>query len=1111
MARALPHPRIAGLLLVATLAAAPVAAAKSDTDKPKDKDVLSSGTFSGLKLREIGPALTSGRIVDIAVDPTNHAVRYVAAASGGVWKTTNAGTTWKPIFDGQPSYSIGCLALDPKNPLVVWVGTGENNSQRSVSYGDGVYKSNDGGASWNRVGLESSEHIGKILVDDADTNRVFVAAQGPLWKDGGDRGLYRTLDGGRTWKQVLKISDKTGVTDVVMDSRDHDVLWAAAYQRRRHVWTLIDGGPEATIYKSTDGGETWRKVEKGLPEGDRGRIGLAISPVDPDVLYAWIEATRDKGGFFRSDNGGESWEKKSGYVSGSPQYYQELIADPKRLDRVYAMDTRIHVTEDGGKSWSTGLEQSKHVDNHALWIDPEDTAHLINGNDGGVYETWDRGKTWAFFENLPITQFYRVSVDNDLPFYNVYGGTQDNYSLGGPSRTLNVNGIVNADWFVTLGGDGFETVIDPEDPNVVYTQYQHGNLFRFDRKSGEIVDVQPQPDRGEPASRWNWDSALIVSPHLHTRLYVGAQRLYQTDDRGNTWQPVSPDLTRQVDRNKLEVMGRVWGVDAVAKNASTSFYGNIVSLAESPLVEGLLYVGTDDGLVQVSEDGGKTWRKQEKFPGVPDMTYVSDLEPSPHDANVVYATFDNHKMGDFAPYVLKSADRGRSWTSIAGDLPKKGTVYTLALDDHVEKMGENADLIFAGTEFGLWFTRDGGTKWIELEGGLPPIAVRDLEIQRRENDLVLATFGRGFWVLDDYTPLRQASREALEKGPMLLPPRDALAYMERYPLGGSKKAFHGETFFTADNPPFGAVFTYYLKDGLQSPKEARQEKEGELAGKGEDVFYPTWEQLRAEDRAEEPAIILTVTDVQGNVLRRLTGPASKGFHRVAWDLRWPSAEPVRTSSGADEDDDDDDGPTGSMVLPGSYHVQLAQRVDGVVTPLGEPRTFNVKPLANTTLPAADRAALVAFQRQTAELQRAALGARRATDELRSRLDALTQAIMDTPRADVALRQQAVALKNRLADIDVALQGDPTIGRRSEPVPPAIVDRVQQVVQGSWASTGEPTATHRRNYEIASAELLEQLPKLRQVETELVALEKKAEELGAPWTPGRIPTWDGHSG
>ena len=1100
MKRALPQ-SLATLLLAAFLIA-PATAAKPDADKPKDKDakdVLSSGTFGGLKLREIGPATTSGRVVDIVVDPTDGAVRYVAAASGGVWKTVNSGTTWKPIFDGQQSYSIGCLALDPKNPLVVWVGTGENNSQRSVSYGDGVYKSTDGGASWKRVGLESSEHIGKIVIDPANSDRVFVAAQGPLWKDGGDRGLYRTVDGGATWKRVLHVSDMTGVTDIVMDPRDSDTLWAASYQRRRHVWTLIDGGPEATIYKSTDGGENWRKVEKGLPEGDRGRIGLGISPVDPDVVYAWIEATRDKGGFFRSSDGGESWDKRGSYVSSSPQYYQEMFVDPKRLDRIYAMDTFIKVSEDGGKTWSNLGEKSKHVDNHALWIDPQNTDHLINGNDGGVYESWDRGKNWSFFENLPITQFYRVTVDSDLPFYNVYGGTQDNYSLGGPSRTLNASGIVNSDWFVTLGGDGFETVVDTEDPNVIYTQYQYGNLFRFDKKSGEIVDIQPQPGPGEPASRWNWDSAIIVSPHLHTRLYFGAQRLYKTDDRGNTWEAVSPDLTRQVDRNKLKVMGRVWSVDAVAKNVSTSFYGNIVSLAESPLVEGLLYVGTDDGLIQVSEDGGKTWRKQEKFPGVPDMTYVSDVEPSRHDANVVYASFDNHKMGDFAPYVLRSSDRGKTWTSIAGDLPKKGTVYTLALD------GEQPDLMFAGTEFALFFTKDGGKKWIELDGGLPPIAVRDLDVQRRENDLVLATFGRGFWVLDDYTPLRLASRETLEKPAVLFPVKDALAFMERYPHGDKDKGFFGETFFQAKNPPFGAVFTYYLKEGLKSPKEKRQETESEAAKENKDVFYPTWEQLRAEDRAEDPTIILTVTDVEGNVLRRLSGPASKGFHRVAWDLRFPPSNPVL---GPPSGDDDGDGPTGPMALPGAYRVQLAQRVDGVVTPLGEAQTFNVKPLANTSLPAPDRAALVAFQKQTSELQRAALGASRAVDELQKRLDALTIAITSTPRADVALRQQAVTLKHKLEDVDVELNGDPTIARRSEPVPPAIVDRVSQVVGGSWGSTSEPTATHRRNYEIASSELGGALAKLRQAEAELVALEKKAEELGAPWTPGRIPTWQG---
>ena len=1096
--------RILALLLAAAIAPPTATAKKTDSDKSKEKDekqdVFSAGTFSGLELREIGPALTSGRVVDIAVDPRNHAVRYVAAASSGVWKTTNAGTTWKAVFASQPSYSIGCIALDPKDSLVVWVGTGENNSQRSVGYGDGLYKSTDGGANWNRVGLEGSEHIGKILIDPTNSDRVFVAAQGPLWKDGGDRGLYRTLDGGKTWKQVLKISDKTGVTDVVMDPREPNTLWAASYQRRRHVWVLIDGGPESTVYKSTDGGESWRKVEKGLPEGDRGRIGLGISPVDPDVLYAWVEATGEEGGFFRSGDSGESWEKRGDYVSSSPQYYQEIVVDPKRLDRVYAMDTYLKVSEDGGKTWSNAGERSKHVDNHALWIDPDNTDHLINGNDGGVYESWDRGKSWEFTPNLPLTQFYRVSVDNDRPFYNVYGGTQDNESLGGPSRTINVNGIVSSDWFVTHGGDGFETVVDPEDPNVIYSQAQYGDLVRYDRRSGEEVDIQPQPEPGEAASRWNWDSALIVSPHAHTRLYFGSQRLYRSDDRGNRWRAISPDLTRQIDRNKLKVMGKVWSVDAVAKNASTSFFGNIVGLSESPLVHGLLYVGTDDGLVQVSEDGGATWRKQDKFPGVPDMTYVAELEASLHDPNVVYATFDNHKMGDFAPYVLKSTDRGRTWTSIAGDLPKKGTAYTLALD-HVLP-----DLLFAGTEFGLFFTRDGGKKWIELEGGLPTIAVRDLEVQRRENDLVLATFGRGFFVLDDYSPLRHASREALEAGAQLFPVKDAYAFMERFPQGLRGKAFSGESYFTADNPPFGAIFTYYVKEELKSPKKQRQEREVKAAEKGEDVFYPSWEQLRAEDRAEDPVILLTVTDEQGNVMKRITGPATKGIHRVSWDLRYPASTPVRTTP-PPADDPFFQPPTGPMALPGHYRVALAQRVDGVVTSLGEAQGFTVKPLDNVTLPAADRAALVAFHRQTAELQRAVLGASRASGEMKERLEALTTAIMDTPRADHALRQHAVELTHRIDDLDSTLNGDTTIGSRNEPVPPGIVDRVQRVVFGSWTSTAEPTATHRRNFEIAASELATFLPKLRQAAADLAALEKRAEELGAPWTPGRIPTWE----
>jgi photosystem II stability/assembly factor-like uncharacterized protein len=1080
----------AAAALALAIAATPLAAKKTAAADEEKEDVLSAGTFAGLALREIGPALTSGRIIEVVVDPTDSRTWYVAAASGGVWKTSNGGITWKPLFDSQGSYSIGALALDPSDPLVVWVGTGENNSQRSVGYGDGVYRSNDGGATWKKVGLDTSEHIGKIVIDPEDGNRVFVAAQGPLWNAGGDRGLYRTLDGGATWKRVLEISEHTGVNEVVMDPRDSNVLYASSYQRRRHVWTLIDGGPESTIWKSTDGGDTWRKIESGLPSVDKGKIGLAISPVDPDVLYAIVEAAQGEGGLYRSTNRGESWEKRDDYVSQSPQYYNELVPDPHNVDRVYSLDTYLMVTEDGGANWRSTGDENKHIDNHALWIDPEDVDHLINGNDGGVYESFDRGKTWRYSPNLPITQFYRVNVDNATPFYNVYGGTQDNFSLAGPSRNTSSTGVASEEWIRTLGGDGFETVVDPEDPNIIYAQYQYGGLTRFDRKSGEIIAIQPQPEPGEPASRWNWDSALILSPHSRTRLYYAAQRLYRSDDRGNTWRAVSPDLTRQIDRNTLEVMGRTWSVDSVAKNASTSFFGNIVSLSESTLVEGLLYVGTDDGLVQVSEDGGATWRKTEKFPGVPDMTYVSDLEASRFDANVVYATFDNHKMGDFKPYVLVSADRGRTWKSIAGDLPARGTVYTL-VQDHVKP-----ELMFVGTEFSVYFTPDGGKRWIELDS-LPTIAVRDLEIQRRENDLVLATFGRGFWILDDYTPLRRADVATLESPAVLFPVRETWAYMTANPLAYPGKGFNGETYYLAENPPFGAVFTYHLGEGLKSRRDLRREAEGKAVEGDEDVRYPSWDDLRAEDREEDPSMVLTVTDANGNVVRRLDGPASKGFHRVAWDLRTASPLPV---------DSGDSTPPRPMVAPGTYRVQLAKRVDGAVTPVGEAQTFTVKPLAHTTLGAADRAALEAFQRQTADLYRAVLGAQSAAAEAEERIDQLELALAEAPRAEAALETQVRALETRLADLLVELDGDPVIASRNEPVPPAIVGRVYEIVDGSWGSTSEPTATHRRAYEIAAEQFAAFLPKLRQLVTDLTALEAQAEAAGAPWTSGRVPTW-----
>jgi photosystem II stability/assembly factor-like uncharacterized protein len=1065
----------------------------------KDEGPLSSKTFNGLKLRSIGPAFTSGRIGDIAVHPHNRSIYFVAVASGGVWKTINAGTTWQPVFDQQGSYSIGCVAIDPNNPLVVWVGAGENNSQRSVSYGDGVYKSLDGGKTWKNVGLKNSEHIGKIVVDPRNSNVVYVAAQGPLWNDGGDRGLYKTTDGGQTWNRILHVSDKTGITDLVYDPRNPDVLIAASYQRRRHVWTLIDGGPESGIYKSTDAGATWRQIKNGLPSEELGRIGLAISPANPNFVYAIIEAANDSSGFFRSVDLGENWEKRSKYVSGSPQYYQEIVCDPKEVGRVYSLDTWMMVTEDGGKTFRQVGEKYKHVDNHALWIDPNDTDYLLAGCDGGVYESFDRGATWHFKANLPVTQFYRVSVDNAFPFYNVYGGTQDNFSLGGPSRNITMHGITNADWFVTLGGDGFKTQVDPQDPNIVYSQLQYGVLVRFDKKSGERILIQPQPGKGEEALRWNWDSALIISPHSHTRLYFAANKIFRSDDRGNTWRAVSPDLTRRLDRNQLKVMGKIQRIDAVAKNASTSFFGNIVSLSESPLQENLIYAGTDDGLIQVTSDGGVTWQKYEKFLGVPEMTYVSRLEASQHDANTVYAAFDNHKNGDYKPYVLKSKDRGKTWESIAGNLPERGSVYALA-EDHVKP-----ELLFAGTEFGVFFTIDGGKKWIQLKGGMPIIAVRDLAIQQRENDLAIATFGRGFYILDDYSPLRQITPALLESEANLFPVKKTWMYMESAPLGLRGKAFQGDSYFTAPNPPFGAVFTYYLKDEMKTRRQKRKENEKKIEEQGGVPPYPKWDELRAEEREEKPAIILTIKDTEGNVVRRLNGGTSAGMQRVVWDLRFPPANP--TSLEPPPDNPFVDPPVGPMVVPGNYTVTLSKRIDGVETQLSAPQTFETVPLGIASLPAEDRKGLLAFQRKTARLQRAVLGAAQAVAETQRRFDHITKALQNTPEADPALMAEVRALETRLKDLQIKLSGDRLIQRYNEPTPPSIIDRVQDIVGGHWTSTSVATQTFQDGYQIAADEFTTVLENLRVlIEVDLVKLEAKLEQIKAPWTPGRVPKW-----
>jgi len=1084
------------LMIVLALVATPAMAKKKAVEEPEKKDdaPMSAATFSGLKMRNIGPTINSGRVSDFAVQPDAHHIIYVATASGGLWKTVNAGTTWEPIFDKEKSYSIGCVTLDPNNSSVVWVGTGENNSQRSVAFGDGVYKSLDGGQNWENVGLEDSEHIGMITIDPRDPNVVYVASQGPLWRSGGERGVYKTTDGGATWERVLHISDDTGVNEVHMDPRDPDVLYASSYQRRRHVYTLIDGGPESAIYKSTDAGATWRKLTEGLPKVDMGKIGMAVSPANPDYIYAIIEAQRDKGGTFRSTDRGESWTKMSDYVSGSPQYYNEFIADPKDPNRVYSMDTLLQVTFDGGKTFKRLFKRNKHVDNHALWIDPDNTDHFIVGCDGGIYETFDLGQNYRFFENFPITQFYRVSVDNSKPFYYVYGGTQDNNSMGGPSRTLYSSGISVEDYFITVGGDGYETVVDPTNPNIVYSQWQYGGLVRYDRVSGEQIDIQPQEEPGEAAHRWNWDSPIIISPHSPSRLYYACQRLYRSDDQGNKWTAVSPDLSRQIDPNTLPVFGKIQSIDAVAKNMSTSNYGNIVSLTESPIVEGLIYVGTDDGLIQVTEDGGTNWRAIDQVSGVPKMTYVSRLEASVHDADTVYATFNNKKQADFKPYVFVSRDRGQTWSSITGDLPDREIVYSL-MQDHVKP-----GLLFVGTEFGLYFTVDEGTHWIRLKGGLPTIQVRDIDIHRTENDLALGTFGRGFYILDDYTALREVSERALEQEAILFPAKDALRYVEKEERIGSR----GATFFTADNPPFGATFTYYLKDGYKTLEDQRIEAEKEAIKAGEDPKIPTYDELRAEEEQLKPKVFFTISNSDGKVVRRIDGKTKKGIHRVTWDLRYPSARPVSIKAG--ERPIWGRPPVGPLALPGTYKVTMSSVVDGVTSDLGEPQEFEVVELGINTFKTDDLEAVEEFQQKAWDLERAFRGATKWAAEAESRLAHTRKALYETPNADTALLAESQRLQTELNDILVELNGDETRENRNVFTPPSISERVNRIVRSQWDTTSAPTQTKKDGYEWAADAFEKELGRLQALASDLEAFENKLEAAGAPWTPGRLPNW-----
>ena len=1055
---------------------------------PIQAQKLTNETFKGLNLRNIGPAFTGGRISDIAIDPNDENTWFIAVASGGVWRTENSGTTWKPVFDEQVSYSIGCVTIDPNNSHTIWVGTGENNGGRHIGFGDGIYKSTDDGKTWKNMGLKDSEHLSKIIVHPDDPNIVWVASQGPLWSSGGDRGLYKSTDGGTTWNKTLGDEEWTGVTDLIIDPEDPNILYAATWQRHRTVASYMGGGPKSGIYKSTDGGEIWTELKDGLPQSNLGKIGLAISPFNSEIVYAAIETDRTEGGFYMSSNGGATWTRQSDEIGRGtgPLYYQEIFASPHQEGRIYFTNNSSSISDDHGKTFVRMNERNKHGDSHAVAFKKSDPDFVLFGTDGGLYVTYDLTKTWQFFPNLPIQQYYKIAVDDAEPFYNIYGGTQDNGSNGGPSGTTFSGGITNADWWKTLGADGYDAATEPGNPDIVYGEFQEGFLWRVDQSTGETVYIQPQPREGEPYERFNWDAPILVSPHDPARIYFASQRVWRSDNRGDEWTPISNALTEDQVRLDMPIMGKKQSWDNAWDLKAMSDYNTITSLAESPKQEGLIYAGTDDGIIQVTENGGESWTKTTtaSIKGIPANAFVNDIRADLFDAGTVYAALDNHKTGDYTPYLIKSTDKGKSWTSIRGDLPERTIVWRL-VQDHIDK-----NLIFLGTEFGIYFTNNGGTNWIKLEGGLPTIPFRDITIQQNQDDLVGGSFGRGIYILDDISPLRNFDSSVLDKEATLFGVPDALLFPQRSDAGGQ-----GDMQYEGENDPYGAVFTYFLADNLKTLKGERKAAEK----KSENTSFPGWEEIEAEERQPEPELLLVVKDSNDEVVNTVKGTNKKGFNRVTWSFNYADRSGI--------DLDNPEGRQGGyfrysvMATPGDYTVTLFKRVDGVTSQLGDTKTFTVSSLKPGALKGASPEEIMAFRIEVQNFQQDIKATNTVLEMSLNRIKAMEVALDRAAKPNLALSKKIYDTQDKLLAIKKRLNGDDareSVGEHGDPTP-GIGTRIGMMALNT---TYGPTANHIATFNTAEEQLASIKSDLKQVtQNELTTIATSLKSAGAPWIEG----------
>ncbi|MBK9087939.1 MAG: hypothetical protein IPL90_02345 [Holophagales bacterium] len=1019
--------------------------------------------LEGLKARSIGPAGMSGRIAAIDAFAGDPRIVFVGAASGGVWKSTNGGLTFDPVFDEQPVHAIGALAVDPRTPDVVWVGTGEGNLRNSISHGDGVYVTRDGGKTWTNVGLAKTERIHRILLHPRDPGTAWACAVGPAWTDGPERGVFRTTDGGKSWKKVLHVDEKTGCADLALDPGNPDHLLAAMWDFRRTPYLFRSGGPGSGLHVTWDGGESWTKLgeKEGVPKGPLGRIGLAFCDGHPEVVYAVVEA--EKSVLLRSENGGRRFEVVNDSPSANPRpfYYADIRVDPQQPNRVYSLATQLRVSTDGGKTFEnlrgTGRQQV-HVDHHALWIDPKDPRRMLLGNDGGMYESRDRGETFRFVGTLPLAQYYHVAVDGEIP-YNVYGGLQDNNSWRGPSSVWQRGGIQAHHWKVVGGGDGFETLPDPEDPARGWSLSQGGNLMRWNVTTGERRDAKPQAPEGTKL-RFNWNAALAVDPFEPATVWLGSQFVHRSKDRGETWETVSPDLTtNNPGWQKQETSGGLTLDVTAAEN-----YTTLVTIAPSPAAKGTIWTGSDDGRIHVTRDGGATWTSVEKAlpPGAPKNAHVAAIEPSRHDAATAFAVLDNHRWGDPAPYVYRTDDSGKSWKSLVTPAVKG---YALAIvQDPVKK-----DLLFLGTETGLYASLDGGKGWLHLSKTIPTASVMDLVIHPTEGDLVIATHGRAIWILDDLTPFREMTEEALGKPLHLFAPVPARQHW-RAPEDGVTGA--GAADFAGTARPYGALLTFTLNApglpaaGEEEPPSARRGRGGR-GGEGEDGADPS-----------RPRISVRVTDAAGKLVRVFDAPARLGVSRVAWDLgrdawrRFPRAA--------------DAGPlpewlaSGPEVPPGDYTVTLTFKdasASAKVAVLPDPRSKNT---------AADWAKRWAEIERAGELQEkaaeAAIRIRRTRDDvsaleerLRRRNETLRDPAERRKANETPFAKEAAALKKALTEKENLLWSPP----EDAGIPAR--DRVAQDLQAaagnltsSWAP---PSPTHLERLRQAEARLAKYLADL----------------------------------